>query len=53
MESGCGNLSIVFYMVVAGYIWKTTEKCHRTFRSYLTIVSMGESVFKIGVLASF
>lgn len=53
MESGCGNLSIVFHMVVAGYIWKTTEMCHRTFRSYLTIVSMGESVFKIGVLASF
>lgn len=53
MESGCGNLSIVFHMVVAGYIWKTTEMCHRTFRSYLTIVSMGESVFKIGILASF
>mgnify|MGYP004606421153 len=53
LESGCGNLSIVFHMVVAGYIWKTTEMCHRTFRSYLTIVSMGESVFKIGVLASF
>ena len=41
LESGCGNLSIVFHMVVAGYIWKTTEMCHRTFRSYLTIVSMG------------
>lgn len=27
-------------MVVAGYIWKITEMCHRTFRSYLTIVSM-------------
>lgn len=41
LESGCGNLSIVFHMVVAGYIWKTTEMCHRTFRSYLTIVSTG------------